>query len=130
MDEELLSGKRALVIEDEMLVLMQIEDMLGDLGCRSIAVAGNVETALECIAANKFDLATLDVNLDGTKSYAVAEALEEEHIPFAFATGYGEKGVDEGYGDHPVLNKPFTHFQFERVVSDLLVDGPPPALAA
>ena len=130
MDEELLSGKRVLVIEDEMLVLMAIEDILADLGCTSITVAGNVETALHCIEADMFDLATLDVNLHGTKSYAVAEALEEEHIPFAFATGYGEHGVDQGYGDHPVLNKPFTHFQFKKVVSELLVDGPPPALAA
>jgi CheY-like chemotaxis protein len=28
-----LSGRRILVVEDEMLVLMLIEDMLADLGC-------------------------------------------------------------------------------------------------
>jgi CheY-like chemotaxis protein len=130
MDEELLSRKRVLVIEDEMLVVMAIEDILADLGCTSITVAGNVETALHCVEADMFDLATLDVNLHGTRSYAVADALEESHIPFAFATGYGEHGVDEGYGDHPVLNKPFTQLQFERVVGGLLADGVPPALAA
>ena len=30
---KLLSGRRVLVVEDEMLVLMIIEDMLADLGC-------------------------------------------------------------------------------------------------
>ncbi len=130
MDDELLSGKRVLVIEDEMLVLMAIEDMLGDLGCASITVAGNVETALNLIAANMFDLATLDVNLNGTRSYAIAEALKDHHIPFAFATGYGEHGVKEGYGDRPVLDKPFSQFQFEKVVSGLLADGVHPPLAA
>jgi len=130
MDDELLSGKRVLVIEDEMLVLMAIEDMLGDLGCTSIKAAGNVETALNLIAANMFDLATLDVNLNGTRSYAIAEALTNRHIPFAFATGYGEHGVEEGYGDRPVLEKPFSHFQFEKVVSGLLADGVHPPLAA
>jgi CheY-like chemotaxis protein len=130
MDDELLLGKRVLVIEDEMLVLMAIEDMLGDLGCTSITAAGNVETALNLIAANMFDLATLDVNLNGTRSYAIAEALTNRHIPFAFATGYGEHGVEEGYGDRPVLEKPFSHFQFEKVVSGLLADGVHPPLAA
>jgi hypothetical protein len=28
-----LSSRRLLVVEDEMLVLMNVEDMLGDLGC-------------------------------------------------------------------------------------------------
>ena len=113
-----------------MLVMMGIEDMLSDLGCTSITLAGNVETALDSIAANMFDFATLDVNLDGTQSYAVAEALKRRDIPFVFSTGYGSNGVDEGYGDRPVLNKPYSRFQFEAVVSGLLADGAPPALAA
>ena len=74
MDEELLSGKRVLVVEDEMLVAMQIEDMLSDLGCTSIAFAATVGMALDLLANNDFDLAMLDVNLDGTRSSAVAEA--------------------------------------------------------
>jgi len=64
------------------------------------------------------------------RSYAIAEALKGRHIPFAFSTGYGEHGVDQGYGDRPVLNKPFSHFQFEKVIRGLLADGVPPALAA
>ena len=33
--DKLLSGRRVLVVEDEMMVLMMIEDMLSDLGCES-----------------------------------------------------------------------------------------------
>jgi CheY-like chemotaxis protein len=33
--DKLLSGRRILVVEDEMLVLIMIEDMLADLGCQS-----------------------------------------------------------------------------------------------
>ena len=32
--DKLLSGRRVLVVEDEMLVLIMIEDMLADLGCK------------------------------------------------------------------------------------------------
>ena len=106
-----------------MLVLMAIEDMLGDLGCTSISAAANVETALDFIAAETFDLATLDVNLNGIRSYEVADALKSRCIPFAFATGYGEHGVDQGYGDSPVLNKPFSSSQFRNVVGGLLSHG-------
>lgn len=130
MDNQPLAGKRVLVVEDEMLVLTSIEDILGDLGCTLITAAADVETALGVISENTFDLATLDVNLNGTRSYAIADALNDRHIPFAFATGYGEHGVDEGYGDRPVLNKPFSRFQFDKVVSGLLADGAPPTLAA
>ena len=113
-----------------MLVVMAIEDMLADLGCTSITVAADVQTALDFIAANMFDLATLDVNLNGIRSYSIAVALEGRSIPFAFATGYGEHGVEEGFGDCPVLNKPFSRFQLTKVVRELLAGGVPPALAA
>jgi CheY-like chemotaxis protein len=130
MDDRLLSGKRVLVIEDEMLVLMGLEDMITDLGCTSLAVAGTLEKALGLIAAQTFDLATVDVNLNGERSYPAAKALIEAKVPFAFSTGYGEHGVDEGYGNHPVLNKPFSGPQLVKVLTALLAAGDPPALAA
>ena len=120
MDDPILIGKRVLEVEDEMLVLMGLEDMLSDLGCTSITVAGNVTAGLRCVDLNEFDLATLDVNLAGTLSYPIARALEEHHVPFAFSTGYGEHGVSREYTDHPVLKKPFTRLQFEHVISELL----------
>lgn len=112
-----------------MLVLMALEDMLGDLGCTSVAVAGNLEKALSLIATQTFDLATLDVNLNGERSYPVAEALIEAKVPFAFSTGYGEHGIDESYGSHPVLNKPFSGPQLTKVLTALMAVGRPPALA-
>jgi CheY-like chemotaxis protein len=130
MNDQLLWGRRVLVIEDEMLVLMGLEDMLADLGCTSIATAGTLEKALDLIATQTFDLATLDVNLNGERSYPAAQALIEAHVPFAFSTGYGEHGVDEGYGTHPVLSKPFSRPQVVRVLTALLVDSDPPAIAA
>lgn len=127
MDSQLLRGRSVLVVEDEMLVLMAVEDMLGDLGCTSIMVAGNIDKALELVAAQHFDFATLDVNLNGQRSYAVAAALAARNIPFAFSTGYGEHGVGEGFGDYPVLSKPYTSAQYVAVVIALLASKSEPA---
>ncbi|MEO7601807.1 MAG: response regulator [Sphingomicrobium sp.] len=129
MDDKLLSGQRVLVVEDEMLVLMAIEDMLTDLGCTAIKVAGNIESALALIAVEQFDLATLDVNLNGRRSYPVARALSERGVPFAFSTGYGSSDGAEGYGDRPVLNKPFDSLQLAKVLTALLAERDPPVLA-
>ena len=130
MVEGLLSGKRVLVVEDEMLVWMALEDMLAELGCTSIAVAANIGKALNLVSTKKFDLATLDVNLNGERSYPVAKALSAAGVPFVFSTGYGHDGVGGGYDQHLVLNKPYTRFQFEKVIRRLLVGVLPPARAA
>ena len=115
-----------------MLVLMAIEDMLSDLGCTSISVAGTVKQALQLIATQRFDLATIDVNLNGQRSYPIAEALDARGVPFAFSTGYGEHGVGEGFGHCAVLSKPYSERQLLAVLTALLTPGKdaPPALAA
>ena len=58
-----------------MLVLLMIEDMLADLGCESVIAAASINRALASIDAQLFDLAMLDMNLNGDNTYSVADAL-------------------------------------------------------
>lgn len=129
MVEQMLSGRRVLVVEDEMLVLMAIEDMLTDLGCTSVTAAANVDQALAAIDTQSFDLATLDVNLNGHRSYVVAEALDARGVPFAFSTGYGEHGLANDHRHRPVLNKPFNYPQLIKVLTGLLAPAGSPPIA-
>jgi hypothetical protein len=39
------------------------------------------------------DIAILDVNLNGQKTFPIAEALSRRGMPFVFATGYGAGGL-------------------------------------
>ncbi len=98
---------RVLVVEDEMLVAMNIEDMLLDLGHEVAGLAGRLEPALALAREAEIDIAMLDVNLAGEQSFPVADALIERGVPFLFATGYGLKGIPERYRNRPVLQKPF-----------------------
>lgn len=98
---------RVLVVEDEMLVAMNIEDMLLDLGHEVAGLASRLEPALSLASEGRFDLAMLDVNLAGQPSFPVADILIARGIPFLFATGYGAKGIAPAYRGHPVLQKPF-----------------------
>src|SRR5438876_10264945 len=100
-------AKRILVVEDEPMIRMLLEDMLGELGYTVTAEAGRIEEALQAVKTADFDLAILDVNLDGEPVLPVADALVARGMPFVFATGYGERGLPGPYGVRPMLKKPF-----------------------
>jgi CheY-like chemotaxis protein len=118
--DKLLSGQRVLVVEDEMLVLMMIEDMLADLGCKSITSAATVNKALVLIAGQDFDAALVDMNLNGNKSHAVAEALVARGVPFIYSTGNGGLDMKDDYPDRFVLQKPFKFEDLAKSLSHLL----------
>ena len=107
---------RILIVEDEMLVAMNIEDMLLDLGHEVAGLASRLEPALALAAEGQFDIAMLDVNLAGQQSFPVAAILASRGIPFLFATGYGAKGVAEEYRSYPVLQKPFSAHDLEQAL--------------
>jgi CheY-like chemotaxis protein len=110
---------RILIVEDEMLVAMNIEDMLLDLGHEVAGLAGRLEPALALAQEGVFDIAMLDVNLAGDLSFPVADILEARGIPYLFATGYGRKGVRDEYGAVPVLQKPFRARDLEDAINGL-----------
>ena len=120
MIDKLLSGQRVLVVEDEMLVLMNIEDMLTDLGCASVTAAATVDQAVALIEARIFDAAVLDMNLNGIKSFPVADKLDALGVPFIFATGYSAQDMREGYRDRPLLKKPIQYAELAGVFASLL----------
>lgn len=115
--DKLLSGRRVLVIEDEMLILMMIEDMLADLGCDSVAVASKIGPAISLIEGQDFDTAMLDMNLNGIESYPVADALKARDVPYFFSTGNSLTNMKDGYRDQDVLKKPFTFEQLSNMLS-------------
>jgi DNA-binding response OmpR family regulator len=96
-----------LIVEDEMLVAMNIEDMLLELGHEVAGIASRLAPGLALARDAAIDAAVLDVNLAGEPSFPIADLLEERGVPFLFATGYGVQGIDERYRGRTVLQKPF-----------------------
>ena len=117
---KLLCGRRILLVEDEMLVLMDTEDMLAAMGCTAVVSAATVADGLARVAEGMLDAALLDLNLGGDRSYAVADALVAGEVPFAFATGYGAHGLREKDRGRPVLMKPYPADELARTMIGLL----------
>ena len=115
--------KRILVVEDELMIRMLLEDMLGELGYTVAAEAARIEEALEAAKNADFDIAILDVNLNGQPISPVADALVARGMPFVFATGYGERGLPEPYRDRPTLKKPFQMDGLKQMLQTALARG-------
>lgn len=111
---------RALLVEDEPLIAMLFESYVEELGVAWIVRAASLAAGLEAARTGDFDFALLDVNLNGKRSYPIADLLAGRRIPFIFLTGYGQQGLDDRFAGRPVLTKPFSARSLRRVVSRLV----------
>jgi DNA-binding response OmpR family regulator len=102
-----LSGRSVFLVEDEVMIRMMVADMLEELGYKVAAEAGDITEALRLADATQFDIAILDVNVNGKVISPVADLIKAKGCPFIFATGYGSSGLPEQYRDRPALQKPF-----------------------
>lgn len=114
-----MSLRRVLVVEDEMVVAMLVEDMIADLGYEVAGIVSRVDDAMKLVDSHDFDVAVLDVHLNGRLIFPFADALAERRIPFVFATGYGERGIPREHSNWPVLQKPFRAEDLKRALDRL-----------
>jgi two-component SAPR family response regulator len=106
--------QRALVLEDEYLVALDIETTLLGMGFDT------VDIALETHAS---DCVFLDVNIAGENSFDLARALGDRQIPFGFISGYNDtSGFPDDLKQAVVLGKPFDDGEFATFVTGILDD--------
>lgn len=116
-----LAGRRVLVVEDEPLIAMLLEDMLGELQVDATATADSVPAALQTLESSPaFDGAILDMNLRGRSVEPVADWLAERRIPFVFASGYGADALTRRHASAPVLAKPFRRESLEAALQSVM----------
>ena len=114
-------SRRILIVEDEMLIALNLEDMLVQLGHTVVAMAARIPEALKLATESDIDLAILDLNLFGISSFPVADVLRGRGIPFMFATGYGTNGLNESYRNEIVLGKPYGVRELQGAIHDLFL---------
>lgn len=108
-------GLRIFIVEDDMLVALNLEDMLVDLGCSVLGPATRLDDARGMIGEDfAADVALLDVNVGGEPVFPVAEILAKKRIPIVFATGYDRGGLPEEWRDRTILQKPYSQEDVSR----------------
>jgi CheY-like chemotaxis protein len=97
-----------LIIEDDLLLAMDLQDILADLGSRTTAVASTEEQAFKSALAQRPDLIVSDVRLaEGTGPKAIQRIREAlGTIPAIYVTASPERARAED-PEAPILSKPF-----------------------
>jgi DNA-binding response OmpR family regulator len=104
-----ITGLSLLLVEDEFLIAIDAQDMLEEMGAASVDIAGTFEEAERLIGEKRFDLAVLDVNLNGRMSFPLAEKLLAAGTPVLFGTGYSLMSRPmPGFERGVCVSKPYT----------------------
>jgi DNA-binding response OmpR family regulator len=101
-----LNGKTILLVEDEFLLALQLEELLQSRGGTVLGPFRKLDDAMHAAQREEFDFAILDVNLDGTMVYPLADDLAARGISFLFLSGYSLSNLPERFRAVTRLSKP------------------------
>lgn len=115
---------KVMIIEDEAIIAMDLEAIVGDMGHQITGVARTETSALSLFETEKPDLILSDIQLADNSSGidAVQKILEQSpDTPVIFITAYPERLLT-GEGPEPafLITKPFTEEQVRSAVSQAM----------
>ena len=106
-----------LVVEDNMIIALDAEEFMREMGAERVHVAHGVADALRIVGSEDLSFALLDVNLGDETSEPIAQALHDKGIRFAFATGYGETtSLAEQFPGVRFVLKPYDRSKIEQAL--------------
>lgn len=116
---------RILIVEDSALVAMDVEAVVADLGWDVVGPASRLKQANELAESEELEGAILDVDLDGSPVFPVAETLRRRDIPFIFATGYDAASVlPPKFRNVQTIQKPFDTVTLVNALKGLVAAAP------
>jgi DNA-binding response OmpR family regulator len=104
--------RRALIVEDELVIALDLEDAMSALGFDICGLASSADTARSIAMDNQPDVVLMDVNLGGGREGIEAARWLREvcEVPIVFVTSYSDEGTIERIHEQvpgaPVLAKP------------------------
>lgn len=110
----------ALIVEDNVIIAMEAEDVLRDLGFADCQIVGSVQAARTLLDEANISFAMLDVNLGRETSEEIADTLQARGIPFIFASGYGDRSFTTArFEGVPVITKPYSERDIQSAINRL-----------
>jgi light-regulated signal transduction histidine kinase (bacteriophytochrome)/CheY-like chemotaxis protein len=104
-----LTGLSVLLLEDNLIIALEGEQILLDLGAAVVHTASSVARAESILTKEHVDFAVLDINIGRHSSLQFADSLNRAGIPFVFASGYGDEANLGGLHQSAVtVTKPYT----------------------
>jgi DNA-binding NtrC family response regulator len=118
-----LTGQRILLAEDEGLIALELERILGDFGCEVVGPLACVDEVLESAQRGGLDGALLDVNLRGRQIFEILPALQELGLRFIITSGYGDAALFPApFRAIPRVAKPFDESELQRICQQVFAN--------
>lgn len=114
---------RILIVEDEFVIAELIKDMLEAMGYEHIVHVASLSDALTVTDIGEWRGAFLDIRINGTLVFPLADRLNALGVPFAFCSGDGEAAsIPSAFSHVPILPKPWAAGELERLAAHVLKD--------
>ena len=125
MATEKLAGLNILILEDEYLIAMDVEHLCLEHGAAEVSIVSDLSAAGSPSDLPPFDVAVLDLMLNGHSTLGFAAQLRDRGVPFVFATGYAsldDQAAD--FLDIAIVSKPYSGIDLvEALVAALRKDA-------
>lgn len=114
-----ISGRRVLLVENELLILMDLQMQLERHGADVVA-ASTAKDALRC-GVEAFDVAILDVGLPDGAASAVAQKLRVLGVPIVFHSGHTQaEELSTQFPNSVCVSKPVSESHLIAALSRLI----------
>ncbi|BDS11723.1 response regulator [Aureispira anguillae] len=122
-----MEGKKIFIVEDDMIIQMFIERILGNLGLDIIGEARTGDETLAFLETNRPDFILMDIGLAGNKDgIETAEIINQKYqIPIIFLTGNSDKPtLARAQKTRPIgfINKPIDEASLKSVMKKYFKD--------
>lgn len=102
----LLSGKRILIAEDNMLIGFDLRASI-EAGSGSAEIVATNGEALKALDAGGFDVAVVDATLRDGNAELLASFLRDRKVPFVVVSGHAQDQLSPDLRAAPFMSKPY-----------------------
>ena len=106
---------RALVVDDDPLLLELIASMLADLGCDTVTARSGRDALGRLASDRSIDMLFADINMPGLSGVELAERARDFRPELRVLLVSGRESDAHGF---PLLRKPFSQSDLRRAMTD------------
>ena len=111
----ILMPHRALVVDDDPLVLELLTSMLDELGCETLTARSGTDALGQLARNQRIEMMFADINLPGLSGTELAQRARDFRPELRILLVSGRESDARGF---PVLRKPFSKSDLRRVMAE------------
>jgi two-component SAPR family response regulator len=116
-----LSGKRILVVEDDLLQALDLATMLESAGAKVVGPAATLDEAIRLLTETGCDGVILDLRVGEHNATSFARQLVKDGVPFVVQTGYPNSiFLKTDWPGCRVILKPVQQDELMLILEDIL----------